>query len=194
MFRILNYFRNTQPEHAAREIDQRKDWKEIPFIEVLRMDEEDYEQYVKDRHKHFVEKEDFLGFAAKAKHEALAAVKERRYDDAWRWFHEQKLNYMKHAAREKFNRFEILALDGDISEGLANVLRLEGKHADALTHIVYWVASSSRKLKRHDSKLEAYFKRAKLVKAEFGDVAQFIQQMKDNPEFPIIHDQIRRWR
>lgn len=193
MFRLFDLFRSTKPVNEVMANDQEKEWKELPFIEVLRMNKEEYEQYIRDSHKHFIEKEDFLGFAAKAKHEALTAVRAKRYDDAWRLFHEQKLYYMKYAAKQHFTRLQTLALDGDVSEDLANVLRLEGKHSEALTHIIYWVASSSRKLKRHDSKLQAYFGRAKLQNAEFSELQRFIHHIRSNPEFAVIQSQVRRW-
>ncbi len=100
---------------------------------------------------------------------------------------------MKHASRCNFTRLQTLALDGSVSEHLADVLRLEGKHTAALAHIVYWVASSSRKTKRQKQNLQAYFRRANLKNVEFQDLEQFMEGIKENPDFRLVQDQMRRW-
>lgn len=192
MFNIFKYFRSNQPVEEGKAREQGKEWEELPLQQLILMDEEKFEQYMRDDLKSF-EKNDFLGKAADAKHDALTAVKAKQYDKAWRLFHEQKLNYMKHASRCNFTRLQTLALDGSVSEHLADVLRLEGKHTAALIHIVYWVASSSRKTKRQEQKLQAYFRRANLKGVEFQDLEQFMEGIKKNPDFRLVQDQMRRW-
>lgn len=192
MFNIFKYFRSNQPVEEGKAREQGEEWEELPLQQLILMDEEKFEQYMRDDLKSF-EKNDFLGKAADAKHDALTAVKAKQYAKAWRLFHEQKLNYMKHASRCNFTHLQTLALDGSVSEHLADVLRLEGKHTAALAHIVYWVASSSRKTKRQEQKLRAYFRRANLKNVEFQDLGQFMEGITENPDFRLVQDQMRRW-
>jgi len=119
--------------------------------------------------------EDYLGMAAQAKRNAEAAVKDKNYDKAWALLHEQKDFYMKHANRSGFSVIQVLALDSTVHESLANILRLEGKHEDAFTHLLYCVISHKhRPIKRHSQKLVAYFNRCKFKYIKITDVTEFI--------------------
>ncbi|MFA0570700.1 hypothetical protein [Vibrio gallaecicus] len=112
--------------------------------------------------------EDFLGKAANAGHKAKAAMKLKNFDEAWGLFHEQKSLYIEHANRSGFTANQALALDATVHEEMANILRQENKHNDALVHIVYWVvAGSERPIKRHNQKLLAYFNRCKFQNVPF---------------------------
>ncbi|MBU2970781.1 hypothetical protein KO527_15625 [Pseudoalteromonas sp. C2R02] len=97
-------------------------------------------------------KRDHLGKEAKAGHKAKDAIKNKKYDEAWGFLHEQKLQYMEHANISGFNVEQTLALDADVHENLANVLRLENKHKDALIHIVYWVTAQNHRPKKNHEK------------------------------------------
>jgi len=133
---------------------------------------------------------DNLGDAAKFKHKGLLAIKNKEFNKAWECFHEQKLSYMNHASQHKFNAQETLALDGSVSENLANILRLEKKHKDALIHIIYWVSTSPSTTKSQEKKLISYFNRAKLKAVNISQVNAFITI---KPEFREINNQISEW-
>ncbi|EKO3681672.1 hypothetical protein M3905_003446 [Vibrio metschnikovii] len=112
--------------------------------------------------------EDFLGKAAQVGHEAKAAIKLNKFDEAWRLLHEQKSLYVQHVNQSGFTPNQALALDATVHEDMANLLRLEGRHKDALVDIVYWVlACSERPIKRHDQKLRSYFNRCKFQNVSF---------------------------
>jgi hypothetical protein len=117
---------------------------------------------------------DYLGQAAMLKQEAKSAIKEKEYDRAWKLFHEQKQQYLKHASRSEFTPSQTLALDASVSEDLANILRLEGKHNDAFVHILYWIKTSSHKTKSQEKKLVAYFNRAKIPALDLDEVNEFV--------------------
>jgi hypothetical protein len=172
---------------------KRQSTANLPLEKVLQLDEEEFEQHLQDILEEG-NKNDFLGKAAEAEADALIAIEAKKYDEAWRLFHEQKMQYIKHASRSGFTRLQTLALDGSVSEYLANILRLEGKHLDALTHIVYWVASSSRKTKKQKQKLVAYFNRAGLAALDLSTVEGFIEGIKQNPEYPLIQTQMKAWK
>ncbi|EJG0692348.1 hypothetical protein C4G81_RS22265 [Vibrio parahaemolyticus] len=123
--------------------------------------------------------EDFLGKAANAGQKAKKAMKLKNFDEAWGLFHEQKSLYIQHANRSGFTANQTLALDATVHEEMANILRQEGKHNDALVHIVYWVlAGSERPIKRHDQKLQAYFNRCKFQKVSFELAKENMAKLK----------------
>jgi hypothetical protein len=170
-------------EERLRKQDNHHEFSEEAELEEL------MEDTIKDLHEN-----DFLEKAADAKQDAHAAVEARRYDEAWRLFHEQKLNYMKHASKSGFTHSQTLALDVSVSEHLANVLRLEGKHADALAHIIYWIASSTRTTETQKTKLMAYFNRARLKRITVLDIEHFVEHIKHTPDFPLIQKQVKAWK
>jgi len=97
---------------------------------------------------------------------------------------------MRHANEQRFNAQETSALDASVSENLANILRIEKKHTDALIHIIYWISTSSRRTKAQDKKLDAYFNRAKLEKLKLSQLEDFIAK---NSGFRNIRNQVQEW-
>jgi len=138
--------------------------------------------------------EDHLGNAAAAAGHAIQAIREKDLDRAWRLLHEQKEHYARHAARAEFTARQTLALDASVGEQLANVLRLEGRHHEALVHVIYWVACSPGRTKNEEAKLGAYFKRAKLPGITRANLEQFMEALQPLPDFPAIQRQVEIWR
>ncbi len=113
----------------------------------------------------FEPQEDFLRKAASAKHKAKEAVKLKDFDKAWGLYNDQKLFYMQHAKRGGFTKQQYLALDSQVHEDLADILRMEKRHIPAFIDILYWViANNHHPTKRHQQKLTAYFNRCKFKK------------------------------
>lgn len=137
---------------------------------------------------------DFLGKGADAGQRARAAVAAGQYDVAWRLYHEMKEHYLRHAARFKFTRAQTLALESRVSLPMANILRLEGKHHDALVHILYWVAADSTTSKAHVQKLSAYLNRCKLNDVTLEVVQRFIESVRPLPNFVQIRDAVAAWK
>jgi hypothetical protein len=181
---IFDFFRRQSPQETATEKND--------FRALLEMGETEFQEHQK-RAIEESKKHDYLGFAATAKDKALAAVEAKQYDKAWKFFHDQKLHYMKHAARSQFTRLQVLALDACVSEHLANILRLQGKHQDALVHALYWVAASPRRTKVQDKKLPAYFNRAKLKDVDYLAVEELLKLAQSNPELPTIQQHVKKW-
>lgn len=137
---------------------------------------------------------DFLGKAADVGHKAKEAIKTKQYDEAWRLYHEQKSFYMQHANRSGFTAKQTLALDASIHEELANILRLENKHKDALVHIVYWVLSGDdHPIKRHQQKLQSYFNRCKFKNTELSEAENTISSNSKTPEFTLAKSIVEEW-
>jgi hypothetical protein len=137
--------------------------------------------------------EDHLGNAAAAEREALQAIRNNEFDRAWQLLHQQKAHYARHAARAEFTPKQVLALDASVSEHLANVLRLEGHHHEALIHVIYWVACSPRRTKNEEAKLPAYFKRAKLPGVTLPELERFIAELQPLPDFRVIQGKVEGW-
>lgn len=142
----------------------------------------------------WVEEHDYLGKAATAKNSAAKAIKDKRFDEAWGLFQEQKLCYMRHCSFHKFSKSETMALDGSVSEDLANVLRLEKKHALALVHIIYWITSSpNNPLSRHPKKLKAYFNRCKFTQVTEDDLSVAVRRFQSKCDFREIQFLVSSW-
>lgn len=107
--------------------------------------------------------EDYLGKAAHEKQSAKIAIKEKRFDDAWRHLNNQKDLYLKHARRMQFSEIHTLVIDSSPHEDMANILRLEGKHKNALSNISYTYKAAhlaDRPISTLEKKLEAYYNRS----------------------------------
>lgn len=153
----------------------------------------DFEDYADKVMAEFREN-DFLGKAAEAGHKAKAAAKAKQYDEAWGLYHEQKSLYIQHANRSGFTARQVLALDASVHEEMANILRLEGKHQDALVHIIYWVlAGSDRPIKRHQQKLKGYFNRCKFKETTLSDAMKVIHAQTKLPEFTLAKTIVSEW-
>jgi CRISPR/Cas system type I-B associated protein Csh2 (Cas7 group RAMP superfamily) len=140
------------------------------------------------------QKNDFLGKAAEAGHKAKAAVKSKKHDEAWGLYHEQKSFYMQHANQSGFTAEQALALDASVHEEMANILRLENKHEDALVNIVYWVmASPGQPTKRHQQKLQSYFNRCKFKNTTLSEVSRTIDAQTKLPEFTLAKSLVYEW-
>jgi len=140
------------------------------------------------------QRDDFLGKAADVGHKAKAEVKAKQYDKAWGLYHEQKTFYMQHANRSSFTATQALALDASVHEDMANILRLEGKHEDALVNIVYWVLTVvDRPIKRHQQKLQSYFNRCKFENTSLSDAEKTIDEQTKLPEFALAKSIVTQW-
>ncbi len=123
----------------------------------------------------FSEHRDYLGPAAEKKHEALKLIKEKRFDDAWKVLHEKKQLLMRHSNQHGYTKKQAIAIDGTVHEHLANILRLEGKHDEALIHCVYWIRSSAEHgiTKSQLKKLPAYLKRSSVNKDAHQSITDY---------------------
>lgn len=137
---------------------------------------------------------DHLGRAAMAGTKAKAAVQERRLDDAWRLFHVQKQHYQKHALRYGMTPRQTIALDGSVHEYLANIRRLENKHDDALTHMLYCVISNTRPTKAQAKKIVAYFSRCEFIGPDVAALASFVDASRESPDYVRIQARVAAWR
>lgn len=134
-----------------------------------------------------------LGLAALSKDMGDSAVKEGRYDEAWRHYHDQKIYFFKHANMCKFNKTQIDSLDATVSLSLANVLKLEGKHNLALVHLAYCYCSELCRgilTNRTDNKLGIYFRRCKLKTITLDELKISLQSYSINLQFQEIQNWI----
>lgn len=139
-------------------------------------------------------RQDYLGKAALAGENARSAKKQGDFNAAWGFYQEMKEHYIQHAARQKFIAAQTLALDAAVSQQLADILRLEGKHHDALVHIIYWVACTHKPSKTQEQKLRAYFNRCKFRSVTLADLESYVSISRSNPDFTKIRDTVSGWR
>ena len=110
-----------------------------------------------------MEVEDYLGKAANEKQAAKIAIREKRFDDAWAHLSNQKILYLKYAKKMRFSAIHTLVIESSPHEDMANILRLEGKHKNALSNMSYTynaAYAASRPIITLEKKLEAYYNRA----------------------------------
>jgi hypothetical protein len=137
---------------------------------------------------------DFLGLAAAAGSEAREAVRAGYYNKAWGLYQDQKNLYLQHANHSGFTARQAIALDASMHQQMANVLRLEGRHADALVHILYWAAgASTRPVKAHEAKVRAYFNRCKMKNTTLDEVQVYLSSRRGPANYSGIQKQVKRW-
>ena len=138
--------------------------------------------------------EDHLGKAAELKKNAKVAIKNKLFDEAWKLLQEQKIVYMKHANSAGFTAKQVLALDATVHVDLANILRMEGKHTEALIHIVYWVANNYDNMtKTQEQKLTAYLNRSNLKLTSIEEAKIAISFLAENPEYVDAQELVSIW-
>ncbi|KDC55095.1 hypothetical protein [Pseudoalteromonas sp. S3431] len=138
--------------------------------------------------------EDHLGKAAELKKNAKVAIKNKLFDEAWKLLQKQKMSYMKHTNNAGFTAKQVLALDATVHVDLANILRMENKHTEALIHIVYWVANNYDNMtKTQEQKLTAYFNRSNLKLTSIEEAKIAISSLAENPEYVNAQELVSIW-
>tara|TARA_B100000795_G_C22666506_1_gene386199 strand:+ start:157 stop:768 length:612 start_codon:yes stop_codon:yes gene_type:complete len=135
---------------------------------------------------------DYLQLAAEKGREAKLAMREKNNAEAWELIQQQKHFYSQLTDQQTISVTEMIGLDSNVSKDLANLLRLEKKHKDALVHIIYWVANSKSVTKDQESKLRAYFNRSKLTGPTVNDVMDYCLAAGIK-EFHVIQKDVDSW-
>lgn len=138
--------------------------------------------------------DDYLGKASLAGSAAKAALKEKKFEDAWRVYHEQKEFYKAYAENSDISAERALILDSTVSEHLASILRQQEKPREAFIHLIYWVAPSWEKaIRRHEEKLKKYFTLCQLSNTTIDEVKQFVESNWQHISLPMIEKQVEQW-
>jgi hypothetical protein len=135
---------------------------------------------------------DYLQLAQEKGREAKVAMREKNNAEAWELLQQQKSLYNKFSISEGSNESELTALDSSVSKDLANLLRQDKKHKDALVHIIYWVANSKTVTKDQESKLRVYFNRAKLMGPAVDDVIDYCLG-DEGKELHVVQKDVDSW-
>tara|TARA_B110000967_G_scaffold153630_1_gene158115 strand:- start:35 stop:643 length:609 start_codon:yes stop_codon:yes gene_type:complete len=135
---------------------------------------------------------DYLQLALEKGREAKVAMREKNNAEAWELLQQQKSFYNKFSISEGSNESELTALDSSVSKDLANLLRQDKKHKDALVHIIYWVANSKTVTKDQESKLRVYFNRAKLMGPAVDDVMDYCLG-DEGKELHVVQKDVDSW-
>lgn len=137
---------------------------------------------------------DHLGPAAIAGNAANKAIKDKRFDDAWRHLHEQQEHFLAHSAKYGFTAQQTLALAGGVHKSMANILRIEGRHDQALVHMMYYMATARRPPKADQQKLGAYFRRCKFSQVEEAKLKLVMSALRRDPVFDAARGIVAQWR
>ena len=137
---------------------------------------------------------DYLGQAANAGGKAKAASDAGDFDGAWRLYHEQKALYLKHANRSEFTPVQAIALEGSVNRNLANLLRIEGRHLEALVHFLYYFATSPRRTKTDEKQIVAYYNRSEIKAVDIDKVRAFAENLGPIPNFRLIQSTCTQWK
>ena len=135
---------------------------------------------------------DYLLLALDKGNEAQIAMREKNNTEAWALLQAQKQFYSKYTASQSAGADALVALDSHVSKDLANLLRQEKKHKDALVHIIYWVGNSQSVTKDQHSKLRAYVNRAKLSGITVDDAMDYclVDGVK---QFHMVQKDVDSW-
>ncbi|WP_196074403.1 MULTISPECIES: hypothetical protein [Acinetobacter] len=131
--------------------------------------------------------QDFLGQAAEKKKLAKFAIQEKRYDDAWKFLHEQKELYLRHASRSGFDLNSTRVIEASIHEDLAKILRLESKHKQALINLSYTYKAqftANRPIATLEKKLKSYFSKV-YEKERYEKFKSLLNSLKDSDYISI---------
>lgn len=137
--------------------------------------------------------EDYLSLAANAHICANAEMKKKNYEEAWKLFTKQQQYYYQHAKKQNFTTSQTIALGATVSEYLANILRLENNHQQALVHFIYCVADEYPTVRYKAKKLPVYLKRAKLKNVDFEELESFIYSLSKPLNYKTIQDKVKEW-
>ncbi len=136
-----------------------------------------------------------LGKAAVARDRAKESIQRKNYDHAWEQLHVQQSEFLQHAAKHHFTKRQTLALVASVHREMARVLRLEGKHDQALTHMLYVAATSMEISNPLRTKLVAHFKRCRFQDDYTDDQAELAARLlRKAPDIRAAQTQVSRWR
>lgn len=138
--------------------------------------------------------DDFLGLAANEGTKASKAIEEGRFDDAWGHYQEMSQLYLRHAKKEKFTVPQTLALVGGTHRAMARLLKTEGRHHEALVHILYSTACSGSPIEKELKQYRPFFNRCKYKNVKLEEATSALETWKDNPDFRSIRDTVSEWK
>lgn len=136
---------------------------------------------------------DHLGRAAESGRKAKSSLDAGDLDGAWKHYHNQKAHYLKHSNRSEFTPTQTIALDASVNRSLANVLRIQGKHTLALTHVLYYYATTPRRTQTDHKQILAYYNRAKIKSVSFEQVRDYAEKQASKPDFRSIQAACSKW-
>lgn len=135
-----------------------------------------------------------LGKAAAARGEALQAIREGEHDKAWGLLHDVKSHYLDQARFYGMTARQTLALDASVHKHLANILRKEGKHHDAMVHVLYWLGAANNPPSEAESKkYRAYLNRCKFNVITSDRALRDLFRLRENPSYENAMVAFNEW-
>ncbi len=117
--------------------------------------------------------------------DAELAVKKKNYSKALNIYREEILQLQDSWDGLFQNGYQLVEFDAVISKGLANVLRLQGKHLEALVELTYFISVFRRSSwvnpnEAQEEKLKAYLRRAKLHNIGINELNDYLDSFDDD--------------
>lgn len=138
---------------------------------------------------------DHLANASDAKNAAKQAIREKRFDDAWRLLQEQQRHWLLHANRFRFTKQQTLSLLSSIHEDMANILRLERRHDAALSHLIYCLSTAAIPTQAQRKKLGSYVSRCKFSgQHSVTEIEGRLKEFRESPDFVVIQQYVSELR
>lgn len=138
--------------------------------------------------------DDYLGQAANEGSKARAAIDAEKYDIAWGHYQAMSQLYLSHAKKQNFTLPQTLALVGSVHRAMAGLLQLEGRHHDALVHVLYCTACSKHSLDKELKSYRPYFNRCNFTNVKLDEVTRHLETWKECPDFVEIRNIIAGWK
>lgn len=164
--------------------------KKNRLIPMLELDEQTYNESSNrfhERHSHLLK-------AANYNKNARNALSEGCFDLAWSETEKARNEYILHANYQRWPLDETMQLVASCSKLSANILRLEGRHIEALRHYLYYLMHQKRLTKTDTKRLSAYIKDSQLSGGSVGAAMDFIDKAQPQHGFPEVDNLINSWR
>ena len=125
--------------------------------------------------------ENYTGYSFQI--DAELAVKKKNYSKALDIYREEILQLQD--SLNSGNGYQLVEFDAVISKGIANVLRLQGKHLEALVELTYFISVFRRSIwvntnEAQEEKLKAYLRRAKLHNIGINELNDYLDSFDDD--------------
>ena len=101
--------------------------------------------------------------------------------------------YILHAKQNEFTYKQTVALVGGLDRGLANICKLEGRHKQALIHIIYCSACKELCDKARLLTVRPYFNRCKFKNSILQAALDLASNQVGSPDFRYIQDVVSKW-
>jgi len=122
------------------------------------------------------------------------SIKSKDYDQAWKITHELQGVHIELANNQGYTEEYFLAINSQVPEMQANILRIEKKHDQALACFLHFIAMHPMASDTRRKKLDAYYNRCRLKKTSLLDINEYLSLIMPDVDFGEIQAKVSHWR